>query len=284
MSVRLDQVVPWGRSFDEYRRMFDLSPADLRGRILGCGDGPASFNTEATARGARVTSCDPIYSLSGDVIRGRFDECAGPLMAQVHATVEHYVWTVHRDPDDLLRNRRRAMETFLVDYESGPRRGRYIAAALPTLPFADGAFDLAVMSHLLFLYSDLLDEAFHERSIRELCRIAREVRIFPLVSLDCAPSPHLPPVCAALEQGGFDVEICRVDYEFVRGADRMMIIVPRRGDLSSRGTPKAKEPWHHVAWRSARWPGPEPIKTRSPRTECAHPSAGRRTIRPARPR
>ena len=232
MSVRLDHVIPWGRSFDEYRRMFDLSPDDLRGRILGCGDGPASFNAEATARGARVTSCDPIYSLDGDVIRRRFDECAEPLMAQVRATPQHYVWTVHRDPDDLLRNRRHAMETFLADYESGQRRGRYVAAALPALPFADGAFDRAVVSHLLFLYSDLLERAFHERSIRELCRVAREVRIFPLVSLDCAPSPHVEPVCAALEKGGFEVEIRCADYEFVRGADRMLRI--RAGGLNRR--------------------------------------------------
>ena len=224
MSVRLDQVIPWGRSFDEYRRMFALSPQDLESRILGCGDGPASFNAEATARGCRVTSCDPIYALDGDVIRRRFDECAGPLMAQVRATPEHYVWTVHRDPDDLLRNRRTAMDAFLADYACGHRDGRYVAAALPALPFADGAFDLAVVSHLLFLYSELLDLAFHEASIHELCRVADEVRVFPLVSLNCAPSPHVAPLRKALELAGHEVEICRVDYEFVRGADHMMRI------------------------------------------------------------
>ena len=31
----LDQVVPWGRSFDEYRLMFALSENDLQLRILG---------------------------------------------------------------------------------------------------------------------------------------------------------------------------------------------------------------------------------------------------------
>ena len=56
----LDQVVPWGRSFAEYRRMFALSDADLGLTIVGCGDGPASFNAEATALGATVISCDPI--------------------------------------------------------------------------------------------------------------------------------------------------------------------------------------------------------------------------------
>jgi len=224
MSVQLNQVIPWGRSFEEYRRMFALSPADLRGRILGCGDGPASFNAEASARAARVTSCDPIYSLDGDTIRRRFDECAGPLIAQVRATPEHYVWTYHRDPDDLLRNRQTAMEGFLSDYARRGQSSRYVAAALPVLPFADCAFDLAVVSHLLFLYSSLLDLAFHERSIRELCRVASEVRIFPLVTLDCAPSAHVAPVVAALEGSGYAVEIRTVDYEFVRGANQMMRI------------------------------------------------------------
>jgi hypothetical protein len=54
MAFTLDQVVPWGRSFDEYRRMFALSDDDLGLRILGCADGPASFNGEADhARRAR---------------------------------------------------------------------------------------------------------------------------------------------------------------------------------------------------------------------------------------
>ena len=58
----LDKVVPWGRSFDEYCRMFLLTDQDLAGRIVGCADGPASFNAEATRLGTRVVSCDPIYA------------------------------------------------------------------------------------------------------------------------------------------------------------------------------------------------------------------------------
>ena len=43
----------------EYRRMFRLTEGDLRQRILGCADGPASFNVEASALGVRVVSADP---------------------------------------------------------------------------------------------------------------------------------------------------------------------------------------------------------------------------------
>lgn len=225
MSVRLDQIVPWGRSLDEYRLMFGLTHADLGRPILGCGDGPASFNAELTAGGGRVVSCDPIYVFDGEAIRQRFDACAGTIIAQVKAHPHNYVWTYHRDPDDLMRRRRAATATFLADYEAGRRRGRYVAAALPHLPFADGQFALAVCSHLLFLYSDLLALEFHLEAVDELCRVARDVRIFPLTSLDCEPSRHLDAVVAHARDSGRRAEVERVDYQLQRNGDRMLRIL-----------------------------------------------------------
>ena len=63
--------------------MFELSSHDLSGRILGCGDGPASFNAEANERGIRVVSCDPIYMFPGRAIEQRVNECYEDLIAQV---------------------------------------------------------------------------------------------------------------------------------------------------------------------------------------------------------
>jgi hypothetical protein len=67
----LDKVVLWGRSFADYQRMFVLGEDDRKRSILGCGDGPASFNAEATRLGARVVSCDPIYRFEGHEIEAR---------------------------------------------------------------------------------------------------------------------------------------------------------------------------------------------------------------------
>jgi hypothetical protein len=64
MALKVDEIVSWGRSFDGYRRVFALSADDLAKRVLGCGDGPASFNAEATAKGHCVVSCDPVYDCS----------------------------------------------------------------------------------------------------------------------------------------------------------------------------------------------------------------------------
>jgi hypothetical protein len=227
MAIKLDDVIPWGRSFDEYRRMFALSDADLAGRILGCGDGPASFNAEATARGHAVVSCDPIYAFTPADIERRVEESRADLIAQVWRERDGFVWNDFADPDDLGRKRLAAMRRFLADFAAGQAARRYVTAALPHLPFADGAFDLALCSHLLFLYSERLTFAFHRAAVEELLRVAREVRIFPLLTLEPTPSPHLEPLCRHLRAAGWSAEVRAVPYEFQRGGNQMLRVAGR---------------------------------------------------------
>ena len=218
----LDRVVPWGRSFDEYRRMFALSDGDLDRRILGCADGPASFNAEATARGSRVVSCDPLYRFSADAIGARIDDVYEQVIDQTRANADTFVWTTIASVEQLGNLRRTAMDLFLGDFANAAHRGRYVAAALPALPFRDDAFDLVVSSHFLFLYSDHFDTAFHVDSALELTRVAHEVRIFPLLTLAAQPSPRLAAVAHAAEARGCRVSIETVPYEFQRGSNQMM--------------------------------------------------------------
>ena len=224
----LEQVVPWGRSFDEYRRMFALSGDDLARRILGCGDGPASFNAQATCRGAVVTSCDPIYQWDASQIRERIAVTYDQILDQARRNADEFVWESIASVDELGAVRMAAMQEFLDDYSHGKAAGRYLPAELPTLPFEDSSFDLALCSHLLFLYSLQLDEEFHHRSIRELCRVAREVRIFPLLALGGERSPYIDRVMARIRADGQDVSIERVPYEFQRGGNEMMRIQAAR--------------------------------------------------------
>jgi hypothetical protein len=229
--MELREIVPWGRSFEEYRRMFDLSDADLSGHTLGCGDGPASFNAEATSAGHAVVSCDPIYAFSPEEIRRRVQETYEAVLSQVRLHPEHFVWDFFRDVEELGRHRLAAMHRFLGDFDRGKQQGRYVVACLPRLPFAEGEFRLALVSHLLFLYSENLDAAFHVESVLELLRVAHEVRLFPLLTLDRRWSPHIQPVVSALEAAGHAVEIVPVPYEFQRAeghAGRRMIRAYRK--------------------------------------------------------
>jgi hypothetical protein len=117
------------------------------------------------------------------------------------------------------------METFLLDYEQGKIAGRYLDRSLPHLNLPeDQKFDLCVCSHLLFLYSEHLSLDFHIGSIYELLKIASEIRIFPLLKLDCQPSPYLDAVIQEFSSNGYNVEIQSVNYEFQQGGDRMLRI------------------------------------------------------------
>ena len=224
---QLDEVVPWGRSFDEYCRMFALNGEDLTQRILGCGDGPASFNAEATQRGVTVISCDPIYKWETADIRTRIAATRDHILQQTRLNASDYVWDSIRSVDELDHLRMTTMEAFLVDFTEGKAQGRYVEGELPTLPFADRSFDLALCSHLLFLYSDQLGEAFHQLAIRDMCRVAHEVRVFPLLALNWERSPFVDGTISELRNAGHEVSIERVPYEFQREANQMMRIRSR---------------------------------------------------------
>src|SRR5262245_8793099 len=223
----LDQVVPWGRSFDEYQRMFGLTDDDLASAILGCGDGPASFNAEATRRGLTVISCDPIYRFDADQLRSRVAASYTEVLEQTRRNAHEFTWNTIGSVEELGQLRMAAMDDFLDDYPAGKREGRYVDAALPNLPFDDSSFGLALCSHFLFLYTDHLGEAFHQSAIREMCRVAAEVRIFPLLALGARPSPLVTPMADHFAAEGFDVSIEHVNYEFQRGGHQMMRIRER---------------------------------------------------------
>jgi hypothetical protein len=218
----LDQVVPWGRSLGEYQRMFALTEEDLQSSILGCADGPASFNAEATRRGAKVVSCDPLYGLDASQIQERITATYQLVLDQTQRNADEFVWDTIRSVEELGRVRMAAMRLFMDDYEKGRAERRYIDAELPVLPFPDASVDLALCSHFLFLYAVHLDEAFHLAAIREMCRVATEARIFPLVALGGRPSPHLEPALAALRQSGYSASVETVPYEFQKGANQML--------------------------------------------------------------
>jgi hypothetical protein len=222
VGFSLDQVVPWGRCFEEYVAMFALSGQDLRQRLLGCGDGPASFNCTLSRRGGDVVSVDPLYQFSAQAIRQRIADTYDAVMTQTRDNRQEFVWGRIASPEVLGRLRMAAMEEFLADYPVGAREGRYVAAGLPRLPFRDRTFDLAVCSHFLFLYSAHLGADFHVAAIRELCRVAHEARIFPLLELGSVQSRHLESVAAMLRAANYPMRIETVDYEFQRGGNQML--------------------------------------------------------------
>ncbi|MEG4628095.1 class I SAM-dependent methyltransferase [Microcoleus sp. AR_TQ3_B6] len=223
MGLKLDNVIPWGRCLDEYIGMFSLTSSDLKLAILDCAGGPASFNAEMTRQGKKVISCDPVYQFTAVEIGDRIQETYHTVIDAVKANVDGYLWNNFESPYQLAEVRMKAMREFLEDFPSGLQQGRYITSELPVLPFENGQFDLALCSHFLFAYSNLLSEEFHLEAITEMCRVAKEVRVFPLLqSFSGEESEHLNPIVTELKKRNFRVEIQEAPYEFQKGGNQML--------------------------------------------------------------
>jgi hypothetical protein len=188
-----------GRTFEEYRRPFGLDPGSLAGRrVLDCPGGSSSFTAVARSLGAEAYAVDPLYGPPAETLTERCRTAVEETVGQLREKRDLFVWDEYGDPET---------------------RGCYLRAGLPDLPFPDDAFDLVLSANLLFLYDDRLDERFHRTALRELCRVAREVRVFPLASLDRERSS----LVEGLRSVGVTIEFRAVDYEFQPGVSTVLV-------------------------------------------------------------
>lgn len=220
-----DDFLSVGRTFAEYRRLFDIEPAALAGEsILDCGGGAAAFTAVASDLGADAWAVDPMYGPPATELAPELDAAVEYNVSQLREQRDAFVWAFYGDVDTRERYLRAAHQRFLADYVHNP--DRYVAGALPDLPFESNAVDRALSANLLFLYDDRLDEAFHVAALRDLARVAREeVRVFPLASLDCTRSALVDPVADRL-RAEMTVECQTVPYEFQPGATEMLVLRP----------------------------------------------------------
>jgi hypothetical protein len=223
MTFELKNVAPWGRNLEEYSNMFNLHADDFNKRIISFGDGPASFNFEMRKSGKSVISLDPIYQFSETELKQRISETKDIVIQQVEENMDNFIWTSITSINELEEVRMDAMSNFMSDYNTGKEQKRYIYHELPDkTEFREESFDLGLSSHFLILYSNLgLD--FHLKSISEMLRICKEVRIFPLVNLNSETSEVLDGIINYYNPD-YLIEIVKVNYEFQKGGDKMLKI------------------------------------------------------------
>lgn len=223
MAFQLNNVVPWGRNMEEYKSMFLLNEEDMRKKIAGFGDGPASFNFEAHCLGCDITSYDPIYQFNKEELEKRIEDVRGIVMQQMSENMDNYIWTKIRDLHQLEQIRMDAMKLFLNDYEAGLSEGRYRYHELPNcLPVEENYYDIGLSSHFLLLYTQLGFD-FHIKAIGEMLRVCKEVRIFPVVDLDANQADMISDVIDEFKKK-YDVELKVTNYEFQKNANKMLVI------------------------------------------------------------
>ena len=220
----LDDVALIGRTFAEYHRLFALDNTNADDVILDAAAGVSSFTAEANAQGYNVTASDRIYAYDAATIEAKCADDLTRVMALLPPVADQYVWDYFPDIPTLTAQRERAYQAFVADYRAhGPTR--YVPTTYPHTDFAEDQFTLALVSHLLFLYDDQLDYAFHKATLAELLRVtSREIRMFPLVNLRYFRSPIVEQLMQDPDFAAHTFKIVPVDYEFLKGGDEMLVI------------------------------------------------------------
>ncbi|MGW4694162.1 class I SAM-dependent methyltransferase [Kitasatospora cineracea] len=196
-------VLVTSRPLDEYCACFGLTRAALGrlpGPVLDCPGGAAALAAEARGLGCEVVAADPGYALGPHRLAALAADGRAAMAAAIHRDPRrHLPADRHRRPEKYLRSWDRARGLFTADATAHP--DRYVAAALPRLPFADGTFALTLSSYLLFAYPAVFGPAEQLRALRELVRVTApdgEVRVLPLHDERGRHCPHLTELRAAL--------------------------------------------------------------------------------------
>lgn len=223
----MSKLVLWGHHVQDYKEMFDLNDTHLSGKILEYGCGPSAVNSELSQAAKSCISCDPLFSLDKGTLQVKTELIFAEMLDAIIAHPQRFNFTDYGGLDGFLVNRAKGMAQFFEDYLKGKKAGRYVAAQEIALPFEDFTFDLVLSSHYFFADLDQQDEAFHIAAIKELARVGKEVRIFPLVDSNQEPPPFLGPILLALQQENYGAEIKAVPYHLQKQGNAILRIWAR---------------------------------------------------------
>lgn len=226
------KLVLWGHHLDEYREMFDLSEPETHDRLLEYGCGPSAVNAELSKRAAKAVSCDPLFALDPSTLSTKVSLMFDEMAADVEQHQHEFDLTRYGGLKTLIAKRKRGIDTFFSDYKQGLREKRYCSVQDGRLPFTDFSFDFALSAHYFFADLDHQAVALQVQMIRELARVAKEVRIFPLIDRTGQPSPMLGPVLLALQQENFGTEIREVPCQFQPEGNAMLRVWAQQCDVS----------------------------------------------------
>lgn len=214
--------VLWGHHLDEYRDMFDLDEQDLTSSFLEYGCGPSAVNVELQGTATKIISVDPLFSLNKTELTSTVGKLFDERVAYVKQDSEAFDFSRYGSQSALIQYRQTGMATFFKDYDAGLSDKRYLPLNDTGLPFDDFTFDIALCSHYLFAKHDAEAVARHMNVIRELARVAKDVRIFPLIDHMGEPTPIIGPLLLELQAENYGAEVREVSYRLQHTGHAML--------------------------------------------------------------
>jgi hypothetical protein len=220
MEIETLLMPNWIDDFDDYRQMYDLTTVELSKKILDFSAGTSSFNCEAHRQGMSVVSVDASYQLGLDEMRLQADHCFFHAVEQLRTNSKRLKASSEQAVLKVIAQWQKNLALFLADYATGKQEGRYQPCVLPTLPYEANQFQLALCTNYFFNQSMPRETIL--LTLKELARVAEEVRIFPLLDSEGNMPAELGPLMLYFQQNHFGVEVRAVSHRALKNGNAML--------------------------------------------------------------
>lgn len=168
-------------TLQDYTELFDLNSEDLKKPLLELNAGFTHVNQELYQQGGTITSMHPLYHLASE---------------DLHTIMlNHYRITLEES------------SVFLHDYAQGKKEKRYQELNSLDFAFPHFNFHMALCHSVFFGYFE--NPLFKDSlpMIQALCKIAHEVRIYPVIDSTGKLPNELASLLQTLTQKNMGVEI-----------------------------------------------------------------------------
>ncbi len=226
-EVSMRRIALWGQHLDEYKDMFALTDEDLSKSFLEYNSGISAFNVEIQGTASACVSCDPWYALDKKSLQNKIETNFTTRVSQLENNLDSLDVSRYGSFEKLVSYRRKGIASFLADFEKGLEDKRYLPITVDELPFPNFKFDFALIANNFFADLDYQTVEYHIARIKELARVAKDVRIFPLVDTNGEPSNLLGPIIMGLYQDNYGVEVKDVSYYLQHRGNAMLRIWAR---------------------------------------------------------
>jgi len=195
--------------WQDAQAMFDLPLSELPKKVLFFPGGISSVNAELHAEGRHVVSADSAYALNAFEMEKFQMEMLQTCSLNWEREHQDLSIDEKRRQEKIISKWQAIADTFTQDYQKAENEGRYIALKDSLkLPFKNGEFDLVCCPGVL-----IEDQSTTLNLLKELLRVAHEVRLVPHLLEGEDAHKALAGVMLVLQQEDYGVELRNVNYE-----------------------------------------------------------------------
>lgn len=225
-------VKDWIYNLDDYRQIFNLTDQEIQKGTLDYPGGVSSVNAELYALGQTIISAGPSYRLSPKEMQGHAKQILQNKITNLRQNVELLSTPNEQTINNVIQRWQLSTEQFLADYELGKKQGRYIVLDPPPFTTIEQTFELLLCTD--FLFNKALSPTHSSQQLMdELCKLATEIRVFPLPDAKKIIAAELGPIMLDFQQRNYGIEVRAVNYPLRSDANAFLRIWAKECEVNT---------------------------------------------------